>query len=180
MRFRNPFKSAPLDGPVREAYAAVVGQARRPWFYRDLGVPDTADARFEMVALHAFLVMRRLGREGEAARGFAQDLFDLMFTDMDENLREMGVGDLSVGKRIRKLAEGFYGRVASYEKALDSGDRAALRAALARNVHRGAPAPGADLEGLADYVARADARLAAWPARAVLEGRVDFGGETAP
>ncbi len=174
MKFRNPFRSTSTEGPVRDAYAAIVGQARAPWFYRDLGVPDTPDARFEMVALHAYLVMRRLSGEDEAAAGFAQSLFDLMFIDMDENLREMGVGDLAVGKRIRKLAEGFYGRVASYDEALDDADRPALVAALTRNVHRAQPTPEADVETLADYVVAANAGLAAHPAAEILSGRPTF------
>lgn len=125
-----------------ELYCAAVAAARQPWFYRDLGVPDTLDGRFDLVGLHAFLVIRRLSALPPPGPDVSQALFDAMFSDMDINLREMGVSDLSVGKRVKAMWEAFHGRSAAYESALAANDDAALAEALIRNVWRGAaPAP---------------------------------------
>jgi cytochrome b pre-mRNA-processing protein 3 len=93
-------------------YEAIVAAARHPVPYADWGVRDTVDGRFDMIALHAFLVLDRLKGSAEA---FRQELVDELFRDMDRSLREMGVGDISVGKKVRKMAEVFYGRVAAYD-----------------------------------------------------------------
>ncbi|WP_374466727.1 ubiquinol-cytochrome C chaperone family protein, partial [Ferrovibrio sp.] len=90
-------------------YRAIVAQSRQAGFYREHGVPDSLDGRFDMIVLHSFLVMRRLRRIGAAAEPLSQQLFDLMFADMDSNLREIGVGDLSVGKKVKAMAQAFYG-----------------------------------------------------------------------
>ena len=105
--------------PVEALYAALVQKARDPKFYTDLAVPDTVDGRFDMVVIHAMLVMRRLRETPAEVHTTGQRLFDLMFTDMDRSLREMGVGDLSVGTHVRKMAKAFYGRAAAYEAGLD-------------------------------------------------------------
>jgi cytochrome b pre-mRNA-processing protein 3 len=97
-------------------YGALVGQARNPAFYRDMGVPDTVEGRFEMVALHVFLALRRLRAGGEPGKDLGQKLFDVLFDDMDQTLREMGVGDLSVGKKIKAMASSFYGRMQAYDE----------------------------------------------------------------
>ena len=114
-------------------YGAVVRQAREAAFYGEGGVPDTLDGRFELIALHAFLVLRRLKAEHGRTRVLAQAVFDEMFADMDRSLRELGAGDLGVGRRVKAMAAAFYGRVAAYERGLAEGD-GALEAALARNL----------------------------------------------
>ena len=119
-----------------ELYGKVVAAARAPFFYADLGVPDTLDGRFDMVGLHAFLLIRRLGRDGAEGATLSQALFDAMFNDMDLNLREMGVGDLSVGKKNRVMWEAFHGRAAVYSDAMALGPEA-LAEALERNVWPG-------------------------------------------
>ena len=119
-----------------ELYGQAVAAARHPFFYSDLGVPDTLDGRFDMVGLHAFLLLRRLGREGAAGASLGQALFDAMFSDMDLNLREMGVGDLSVGKKVRVMWEAFHGRAAVYGDAMALGPEA-LAEALERNLWPG-------------------------------------------
>ena len=125
-----------------ELYGAAVAAARQPWFYRELGVPDTLDGRFDLVGLHAFLVIRRLSALAPPGPDLSQAVFDAMFSDMDINLREMGVSDLAVGKRVTAMWEAFHGRAAAYEAALagappvGDGDTA-LAEALARNVWRG-------------------------------------------
>lgn len=162
-------------GPSRALYERIVRQARLPQFYARHGVPDTPLGRFEMIALHAFLVMRRLKRESEGG-AIAQALFDLMFADVDRNLREMGVGDLGVGRRVKALAKGFYGCVRAYESALDNhGAGESLAAALARNLYAGAVREADGPEAVADYMRREDRALATARADDVLAGRVTFG-----
>ncbi len=115
-------------------YGDVVRQARRPEFFTNCGVPDTAPGRFEMIALHAFLVLHRLKRDRGSGTALAQGVFDAMFTDMDRNLREMGTGDLGVGRRVKALAQSFYGRISAYEAGLE-GDDDVLSGALKRNLY---------------------------------------------
>jgi cytochrome b pre-mRNA-processing protein 3 len=133
-------------------YGAAVAAARMPHLYADLGVPDTLDGRFEMVGLHAFLLIDRLRREVPPGPDLAQSVFDAMFSDMDMTLREMGVGDLTVGKRVREMWEAFHGRATAYEATLAEADDAAVAAALARNVWRGAAPPAGAAEALARLV----------------------------
>ena len=109
-------------------YAALMAQARRPDFYRDYGVPDTLDGRFDLLVLHVVLLLRRL-REDEVTRALAQDVFDVFFRELDRALREMGVGDLGVPRRVKTMAEVFYGRARAYDAALASGDPGALERA---------------------------------------------------
>ena len=115
-------------------YSEIVRQARQPVFYNKLGVPDTYNGRFDLIALHAFIIMRRLKSIGKDGEILSQALFDCMFTDIDKNLREMGVGDLSVGKKIKKLAAAYYGRVKAYDDALLKTDEF-LEAAFKRNIY---------------------------------------------
>lgn len=149
-------------------YSAVMAQARRPVFFTRLGVPDTVDGRFDLLTLHAALVMRRLRADGIPGQAFAQALFDRMFRDMERAVREMGVGDLGVSKHMKRMIRAFYGRAQAYEAAL--ADHAVLSEALVRNLYGTAPRP-ADfiLAGMAAYVAEA-ARLLEAQEREALEG----------
>jgi cytochrome b pre-mRNA-processing protein 3 len=137
-----------------ELYGAAVAAARERVFYTDIGVPDTLDGRFDMIALYVFLVINRLAREPPAGPKLAQAVFDAMFSDMDVNLREMGVGDLSVGRKVRVMWEAFHGRSASYEAALRDRDSDGLEAALERNVWRGASPPEGATSALRRVVLR--------------------------
>lgn len=148
-------KSTPAQRTIETIYGMIVAQARQPAFYAALHVPDTVDGRFDMVLLHLWMVLRVL-RQGPDGEGPAQKLFDRFCTDMDDNLREMGVGDLTVPKRMRKFGEAFYGRSAAYDAALEAG-HAELASSLNRNIFNEADATGA--ERLAAYVAEALARL---------------------
>jgi len=155
------------------AYGRIVERARAPEFYLAAGVPDTVDGRFELLALHAFLVLNRLKREHAASAAFAQELFDTMFGDLDRTLREMGAGDLGVGPRIKAMARGFYGRIAAYEQGL--ADEVELEAALRRNLYGTVPAIGESaVASMAGYVRRQAAALAALSLAALLEGDVAF------
>jgi cytochrome b pre-mRNA-processing protein 3 len=161
---------------AHELYRHLVNQARSPIFYRDLGVPDTPEGRFEMIALHACLVLRRLRAEGVAGQAIGQELFDRMFADMDASLRELGVGDLSVGKYVKRLAGNFYARVAALDAALAGGDPAPFERLLRANVYHGAAPPDeAQLRALAGYLIAQDQRLAEQPAAALRAGEVGFG-----
>lgn len=160
--------------PAGELYAAIVAQARAPVFFRDLGVPDTIDGRFEMVALHAFLVLVRLKAEGTAGADLAQALFDTFFEDMDRSLREMGASDLGVGRRVKAMAQGFYGRIRAYERGL-AGTADELADALRRNLWGTVPSPSAaHVAMLARYLRRQREALAAQPAADFAAGSVAF------
>ena len=156
------------------AYGRVVEQARRPGFFVDCGVPDTLDGRFELICLHAFLYLHRLKREQPQAAPVGQCFFDAMFADFDRSLREMGTGDLSVGRQVKRMAEAFYGRVAAYEPGL-AGDDAVLQPALQRNLFGTAPPTRPHLEAMASYVRREAACLSRQGAAELLAGEVLFG-----
>jgi cytochrome b pre-mRNA-processing protein 3 len=128
--FRKP-RLAPR-GTIETIYGMIVAQAREPLFYRDLGVPDTVNGRFDLLILHLWMVLRRL-RGNEGGTELTQALFDRFCEDMDANLREMGVGDLTVPKRMQAFGEAFYGRAAAYDLALTDGADALARA-LSRNI----------------------------------------------
>ncbi|WP_249689456.1 ubiquinol-cytochrome C chaperone family protein [Stappia sp. WLB 29] len=119
---------------VLAAYTSIVAQARQPWLYARYNVPDTIDGRFEMVMLHTILVLNRLRGEGEVASDFSQRLFDTFFADMDGSLREMGVGDLGVPKKVKKMAEAFYGRAAALAEALAADGLQDLESLVNRNL----------------------------------------------
>ncbi|MCF8468669.1 MAG: hypothetical protein K9G33_14810 [Sneathiella sp.] len=175
MVFAKFFRRDPFERPAAALYDGIVRQARQPAFYEAAGVPDTVDGRFEMISLHAFLVMRHLKGRGEAARKLSQALFDSMFADMDQSLREIGVGDLSVGKRIKQMAKAFYGRIAAYETALDGGAET-LEQALTRDLYGtlDTVAPDAVVR-LAAYVRAADQALGAQGLETLMEGKAEFG-----
>ena len=156
-----------------ELYGAAVAAAREPCLYTELGVPDTLDGRFDLVGLHVFLLIRRLTLLPPPGDALAQAVFDAMFADMDVNLREMGVGDLSVGKRVKAMWEALHGRAVAYQRAMDADDPVALAAALARNVWRGAPPPGAE-HRLARLVQAQAAHLAGQTLAALAAGRAGF------
>src|ERR1051326_3832197 len=165
------FGTAPVQEAAELAYGRVVEHARRPGFFTDCGVPDTVDGRFELICLHAFLYLHRLKREQKRATALGQRFFDTMFADFDRSLREMGTGDLSVGREIKRMAEAFFGRVAAYEQGL-AGSDAVLQPALARNLYGTAPPAPAQLAAMAAYVRREAAGLNLQDAAELLAGRV--------
>jgi cytochrome b pre-mRNA-processing protein 3 len=121
-----------LRGTIEAIYGMIVTQAREPLFYRDLGVPDTVNGRFDLLVLHLWMVLRRL-KPVEGGAGLCQALFDRFCEDMDANLREMGVGDLTVPKRMQAFGEAFYGRAAAYDLALADGEEP-LAQSLCKNI----------------------------------------------
>lgn len=177
MSLLNLFKKNKTDKTVRTLYAAAVTAARRPGFYTRLGLPDTAEGRLEAVMLHVYLILRRLKGESDTS----QALFDVFFEDMDQSLREMGVGDLGVPHRIKAMAEAFLGRIQAYDEGLAATTDEDLIGALARNFYRTAAPEDAQIEGLGAYMRDADQMLASQPMAEILKGRVSFPamGETA-
>jgi cytochrome b pre-mRNA-processing protein 3 len=167
MILRRLFERKP--DPGQALYEAIVAAARQPRFYADMAVPDTVDGRFDMIALHMFLVLDRLN-DG-ALETTRQTLTDVFFRDMDRSLREMGVGDLSVGKKVRKMAEAFFGRLLAYKKAA-SESQEALASALARNIYVDSGSEHAT--ALAKWVLAAQASLATQSANAIVEAKVKF------
>lgn len=162
------FGLRPAATAGRRLYLQAVEQARQPVFYARWGAPDTADGRFELYSLHVILLLHRLKGEGEAGAETAQALFDAYVKSLDDALREAGVGDLSVGKKVRKLGEAFMGRLKAYDAALAAlPDRSELAAVVARTVYDGA----GEAAALTDYAARSAARLAQEPASTLLDGR---------
>lgn len=143
--------------PAQPLYYAIVAHARQPMFYRDFGVPDTVDGRFDMIVLHAVLVFLRL-RGDPAAAPLVDDLFDVMFADLDRSLREMGVGDISVGRRVRQMARGFYGRAQAYDRALNGSEQ--LEEALRRNLYGTVTPQDEAVAAMAVYVRNASDAVA--------------------
>ncbi len=159
---------------ARRLYTALVEQARAEGFYARLGVPDTVDGRFDVITLHAFLVFNRIKRGDGSERELGQALFDVMFADMDRSLREMGVGDLSVGGKVKQMVFAFYGRMAAYESAFAS-DNEELGQALLRNIYRGRSPGKLELAELGDYVRAKAEILAAQNMSDIAAGQIEFG-----
>jgi cytochrome b pre-mRNA-processing protein 3 len=163
------FKPRNTQTAGRKLYAAVVEQARRPELYATFGAPDSVEGRFELYTLHVFLLLDRLRGQGPQASDTSQALFDTYVSALDDALREMGVGDLSVGKKMRKLGEAFYGRVKSYEGAFEAlPSTTELEALLGRTVYEQGGAENAPK--LAGYVIGQREALAAQPLGQVLNG----------
>lgn len=168
---------------IHGLYGAIVAQARSPVFYTHYGVSDSVEGRFELIVLHLMLVLRRLGagRVVASERGpslgpgsaVGQRLFDVFCRDLDDNLREMGVGDLAVPRRMRQFGEAFYGRQAAYAAALGAVDPQELEKALARNI-LGEGNAGEKAAPLARYMRAAAAQLDAQPEDAMIAGRAVF------
>ena len=160
-------------------YGKVVARSRAPFFYMAYGVPDTLDGRFEVLAMHLFLLTNRLKDEDPQARAVSQAVFDAFIDDMDAALREAAVGDQTVPKRIVKMTRVFYGRTGAYEKALASGDsEAELTKVMGRNLVPETTQPQS-YRKLARYVMHEAERLRAAPVEAVLDGSALFEGEPA-
>jgi cytochrome b pre-mRNA-processing protein 3 len=127
-------KSKENEAIMLRVYEVIVAAARQKRFYAQFQVPDTPLGRYEMLSLHIFLALHRMRGGNKALADLAQEIADEFFKDVDHSLRELGIGDQGVPKRMKKLARMFYGRVAAYGEALDVNDADALAAALTRNI----------------------------------------------
>jgi cytochrome b pre-mRNA-processing protein 3 len=169
---RSLFRPRPAQVAGRALYQRVVEQSRVPALYAGLGAPDTVEGRFEVYSLHLLLLLDRFQAEGQAAADTSQALFDTYVKGLDDALREMGVGDLSVGKKMRKLGEAIFGRAKSYRAAFAAlPDEGPLKALLARTVYADAQDRSDDL---AAYVLRQREHLKGQPAEKLLAGDVDW------
>jgi cytochrome b pre-mRNA-processing protein 3 len=157
-----------------QLYAKAVDAARAPVFYRDLGVPDTIEGRYEMIVLHVVLLLRRLRADRPRQARLAQAVVDYMAADFDRSMRELGIGDLSVGRFMKRLGEGLYGRAAAYDKALDDSDEPALRVVLTRNIFDGEGPDDRILAIIAGYVLVQLNHLDEQPIADIASGVVDF------
>ncbi|WP_420404923.1 ubiquinol-cytochrome C chaperone family protein [Nisaea sp.] len=171
------FKRNTSTDAAAKAYQEIVRQSRIPDFYTGFGVPDTLDGRFDLLVLHTALVLIRLKGEAGESEAFSQALFDTLFTDMDQSLREIGVSDISIGKKVKEMGHAFYGRLDAYEAALSApnGDRNDLLGeALLRNLYRGDSAAQAHSGAMAGYVIAQAAHLDARPVETITAGELGF------
>ncbi len=156
---------------VERQYAHLTAAARQPFLYSDLDVPDTVMGRFEMLSAILILYFRRTRNSPRTGQEIAQEIVDAFFEDVDHSIRELGVGDAGVPKKMKKLAGMFYGRLESYAAALDRSDGEALAAALRRNFHPEV-AGGPTMEGLAAYLFAVEAALTGAPEEVVETGQL--------
>jgi cytochrome b pre-mRNA-processing protein 3 len=160
----------PIASPaIAEIYRGCVAQARQPVFYTDAHVPDSVDGRFDLLILHVLLVIDRLIDHPDET----QQLFDILFADMDKNLREMGVSDVSIAKKMKPMLAAFYGRAKAYEDAMKLDD-ASLADALRKNIYGKATPSDDDVTRLTAYVRAAHQALAAQDTQALLNGTISF------
>lgn len=162
---------------VAALYGAAAAQARLPAFFTQGGVPDSLDGRFDLLTLHLVLVLRRLDGQGRPAMARRQQLFDLFAADMDRNLREMGVGDTGISRRVKTMGQAFYGRLQAYDQALRAPAdkrRAALMTALDKNLYGTVPTAPVALAAMARYMLAATDDLQQQPVSALLAGQINF------
>ncbi|MEO0497774.1 MAG: ubiquinol-cytochrome C chaperone family protein [Pseudomonadota bacterium] len=154
-------------------YAELMAASRQPGFYADLGVPDTMTGRFDMLVLHVFLFTHRI-RDRQQLRDLGQEVFDNFFNDLDASLREVGIGDLTVPKRLKKMANSFYGQVQVYGEPIETGDEQALAAALARNLKQGDQEGGIRTQAIARYMITSDRHLDNVTDEEIAKGKISF------
>jgi cytochrome b pre-mRNA-processing protein 3 len=167
-RFLGADKSTSLAGRL---YASLVARAREPVFYTSFSVTDTIDGRFDLLALHAFLLLDLLKEEGPEGARLGTALASTIFAGFDDALRELGVGDFGISRRMKAMANAFYGRLEAYGAA---GAESALAEAIVRNLYRGDAAFGREADVLAHYIICARATLRT-QTDALLQGSADFG-----
>lgn len=164
------FRRSARSATISTLYGTIVAQTRLPGFYREYAVADTVNGRFDLLVVHVGLVLGRLEEAGLSELG--QALFDRFCQDMDHNLREMGVGDLSVPKEMQHMGEAFYGRTQAYRTALAAADHEVLVEAVARNIYDGAPSSRAAAGRLAAYMREAVRDLKGQTPAALAAGEV--------
>jgi cytochrome b pre-mRNA-processing protein 3 len=163
------FRRTPQEPALAPLYGAIVAAARSPDWYRHGGVPDTLDGRFDMIAAVLTLVLLRMEAEGEAGRAPSATLAERFIDDMDSQLRQIGIGDIVVGKHVGKMMSALGGRLGAYRDGLAGGD---LRAALERNLYRGAEVDAAAIDFSEARLRQLADRLAATPIEALLAGQL--------
>ncbi len=165
LKKRNPHEQA-----AKAVYGQLLEKTRAPVFYTEYGVPDTFDGRFDLLLLHTFFIINRLTGEGRVGRDFNQALFDVVFADMDQSLREAGIGDMGVPKRQRKMMKAFNGRMHAYADAQKS--EASMTDALKRNVYGTLKeVPAQNIEKMRDYMKRGIATLEKYSATDIMAAK---------
>lgn len=154
-------------------YSALVAQARNPEFYSALAVPDSFDGRFEMVVLHVYVLTRGVQGRGDALTELSRMVMESMIDDMDRTLREIGVGDMSVGRKVKQMAAAFYGRASAYDKGLQEGDEE-IREAVVRNIYAGAAVEAAALDRMVAYLHAAVDAVGRTDDNRIEAGNIDF------
>jgi cytochrome b pre-mRNA-processing protein 3 len=167
-RFLGTDKPAPAAARL---YGVLVVRAREPVFHTDFGVPDTIDGRFDLIALHGFVLMDALKSSGHAGDRLGRALASVIFAGFDDALRELGVGDFGISRRMKAMAGAFYGRLEAYGAARSP---SALEEAILRNVYRADPARRREAETLAHYIDAVREALRV-QREALFQGHVDFG-----
>ena len=159
---------------AHKLYQIIVKQSRKPIFYESYGVADTFDGRFDLISLHMILIIRRLKNDINESRELSQALFDFMFDDIDLNLRELGIGDMGVLHRVKKMTKAFYGRLESYDQGLKLEDDSILLAALERNLYRETNVTNANLRSITEYTRGQSLHLDKLSIKSLLEGELEF------
>jgi cytochrome b pre-mRNA-processing protein 3 len=157
---------------AREIYVPIVASARQTIFYAAWGIPDTREGRFEMLALHVAVVMLRVGRAGEDGANLARAVAETFIADMDDNMREIGIGDLAVPRKIKKAGAALYDRHRDYGTALAGGDHTALAGAIGAAFSAAGALEGLDQARLTDYTERLWGALCITPDADCLAGQL--------
>ncbi len=173
MNILSALRLGPKKTNVNDLYQIIVTHSRRPVFYTVLGVPDTVNGRYDVIMLHAYIVMKRLRAIGAEASTTSQALFDWMFADMDKNLREMGVGDLSVGKKVKTMATAYYGRIKAYDEGLEGGQEL-LADALRRNLFAEAKPTDQQVTDMAGLLSDQVEASSSWSLVDIKKGAITF------
>lgn len=163
------FSPDPFQVQAHDAYVALVNQARKPFFYQECGVADNLDGRFDVIILHIFMLTQRLKNESPE---FIRAVWEVFFSDMDRSLREMGASDTGIGKRVKKMAQAFYGRIDAYEKTFVN--EAEFKESLTRNLYRGAEVGETQISSLISYVSRNLEHLQKQDAGQIIKGDLSF------
>ncbi len=162
------FRPAPERLALHSAYERIVEQARQPVFYAEHGVPDTLDGRFELILLHLNLVLTRLKQEPGDTYTQQQGLIEIFLEDMDRSIRELGVGDTGVGRRVKKMANAFYGRMKAYEEAKE--DATLWQEALRRNLYGTSEPTEGSVTAMTRYILTAKEALRRTPMETIVSG----------
>lgn len=153
-------------------YDSIVTQARTRDLYARLGVPDTPEGRFEMVVLHLVLVLDRLGQAGDAGRRLSRTLTETFAVDLDDNFREMSVGDLAVPRHVKRAVGALHERYSTYRAAIAGHDDAPLTVAIQTRLEHAGASQGLDARRICAYIRQAKHRLDLEPSAEVLAGRI--------
>lgn len=173
--FSNPFKVRRDANAAHELYVATIEAARDPWLFNDCGVPDTPEGRFEALTLMAFIVLNRL-KDMDGGESVAQAYFDIMFEDIEANLREMGVGEATLAKRMKKLAGSFYGRLKTYDEAITSDDQTQWSGTIKRYLFDQINVTDRTVDAVGLFTREIADNLATQAPKALLGGDITFDG----